>query len=76
MNYFLNKSVIKQALQRGVTFEIFYGSGCFESSQANRKQFLMNAMQLVKVTKGQNLILTCDSDRRIFHRSPVDVVSL
>jgi len=52
MNYFLNRSVIKQALQRGVTFEITYGSGCFESSQANRKQFLMNAMQLVKVTKG------------------------
>jgi RNase P/RNase MRP subunit p30 len=76
MNYFLNKSVIKQALQRGITFEISYGSGCFEGSQANRKQFLMNAMSLVKVCKGEGIILSCEADRRIYHRSPVDVVSL
>jgi ribonuclease P/MRP protein subunit RPP1 len=76
MNYFLNKSVIKQALQRGVTFEITYGSGCFEGSQAYRKNFLMNAMALVKVSKGKGIIISSDTDRRIYQRSPVDVVSL
>jgi ribonuclease P/MRP protein subunit RPP1 len=66
MNYFLNKTLIKQALQRGITFEICYGSGSFEGSQANRKGFLMNAMSLIKVSKGQGIILSCDSDRKIY----------
>ena len=66
MNYFLSKALIKQALQRGVTFEICYGSGCFEASQANRKTFLMNAMALVKVAKGKGIILSCESDKSIY----------
>ena len=66
MNYFLSKPLIKQALQRGITFEICYGSGCFEGSQANRKTFLMNAMALVKVTKGKGIVLSCESDKSIY----------
>lgn len=74
MTYYLNKTVIKQALLRGITFEICYGSGCFEGSQAERKQFLMNAIALVKASKGKGLILSCDSDRSIYQRSPSDAV--
>jgi ribonuclease P/MRP protein subunit RPP1 len=74
MNFFINKTVVKQAIARGISFEICYGSGCLEGSQANRKQFLVNAMSLVKASKGKSLILGCDSDRRIYQRSPVDAV--
>jgi RNase P/RNase MRP subunit p30 len=66
MNYFLNKAMIKQAIQRGIQFEICYGSGCFEGNQSNRKQFLSNAMQLVKLCKGQNIILCTDSNDKIY----------
>ena len=70
MSFFLNKTSVKQALQRGITFELCYGSGCFEGSQANRKTFLMNAMTLIKLISNKNgsdgIIFACDSDRKIY----------
>ena len=31
MNYFISKSQVRQALKRGVQFEVCWGSGCFDS---------------------------------------------
>lgn len=52
-----------------------YGSGCLErGSAAERKVFLMNAMQLVKLAKkGANLILSSEATSMLYMRSPTDV---
>ena len=76
MSYFINKTLVKQALQRGITFEINYGSGCFEGSQGNRKTFMMNAMSLIKASKGKGIVMACESDKKIYQRSPVDIVQM
>mmetsp|Transcript_19955 Transcript_19955/g.14663 ORF Transcript_19955/g.14663 Transcript_19955/m.14663 type:complete len:81 (+) Transcript_19955:205-447(+) len=37
---------------------------------------MANAMALIKITKGKGLILSSETSNKIFHRSPMDVVSL
>eukprot|EP00347_Sterkiella_histriomuscorum_P002427 403368194 len=61
---------------RGIQFEICYGSLCFEGSQANRKQFLQNCMQLAKVTKGKNIILSSEVTNSIYQRTPLDCIQM
>lgn len=62
-------------MKRGVTIEITYGTGCLElGDAASRKQFLMNAMDMVRLTKGgRNLILASEAASIMFMRSPTDV---
>ncbi len=33
-------------------------------------------MEIVKVTKGKGVLLSCEGDAPIYHRSPVDVVGV
>jgi len=55
-------------------FEIAYGP-CLEES-STRKTFLNNAFNLIKLTEGQNIIFTSETDHYLFCRSPIDLVSL
>jgi ribonuclease P/MRP protein subunit RPP1 len=54
-------------------FEICYGSGCLEGGSTTRRQFLTNALQLVKLSKGKGIILSAEASQIMFLRSPVDV---
>ena len=67
-NFYIKKTWVKLALQRGVCLEIVYGSGCLEHQNAAvRKLFLMNAMQLAKLCKrGRNLILASGACRVLY----------
>lgn len=47
-----------------------------ENHQAERKTFLSNAMNLVKLTKGKGIILSSETNNRIFMRSPLDVICI
>ncbi|CDW90528.1 rnase p subunit p30 family protein [Stylonychia lemnae] len=76
LSFFISKVLVKQALQRGIQFEICYGAGCFEGSQTNRKQFLQNVMQLVKVSKGKGIILSCEANNSIYQRTPIDCIQM
>ena len=71
--FYWEKSPIKQAILRGAQFEINYGLGMLENSSENRKRFLQNAMSLVKVCKGKNLIMGSETNQRVFMRSPLDI---
>lgn len=53
-------------------FEVTYGSSCFEGGSLVRKQFLMNALAIVKLLKGKNLILSSEANSVLLQRSPVD----
>lgn len=33
-------------------------------------------MQLVKLTKGKNIIMSADTHNKIYHRSPVDAIQM
>jgi RNase P/RNase MRP subunit p30 len=37
---------------------------------------MMNAMQLIKLTKGKNLILSSEASSQIYQRSPADVLAM
>ena len=46
-----------------------------ESNSSNRKTFLNNALNLIKMSKdGKGIILSSETNRRIFMRSPIDVI--
>lgn len=61
-------------MQRGVQFEICYGAG-LQGPDA-RKNFMMNAMQLIKLTKGKNIIFASEEASQIYQRSPADVMAI
>ena len=72
----MSKSCIKIALIRGAHFEINYGQGLLENYQNERKVFLQNAMSICKLTKGKGIILSGETNHRMFMRSPLDVVGI
>jgi ribonuclease P/MRP protein subunit RPP1 len=74
LSFFLQKTWIKLAIQRGVQFEVTYGSS-LENAEC-RKYFMQNTMQLVKLTKGKNIIFASESSSQIYQRSPADVLAI
>lgn len=58
--------------------ELAYGSGMFEFFQDSqlsvdkRKNYLSNAMNVARMSKGIGLMLTADVNRKIFMRAPLD----
>lgn len=75
MNFYIQKTWVKLAVARGLQIEIVYGPGCLEqASSAQRKVFLMNSMQVVKLCKGgRNLIISSEATSGLYMRSPTDV---
>ena len=58
-------------------FEIPYGSGMLENDAQYRKHFLNNAMTIAKICKnGRGIILSAETNRRIFMRAPLDVLQI
>lgn len=47
-----------------------------ENYQSKRKDFLQNAMNLVKLTKGKGLIMGSETSHRVFMRSPIDAMCI
>lgn len=69
------------ALLRGAVFELTYGSSMFEptdlSPTCNSTQnFISNSLQLAKHSKGKGIILSSNTDRKVFMRSPIDLIYL
>ena len=57
-------------------FEINYGQGMLENYASERKTLLQNAMSIIKLTKGKGIIMSSESNNRLFMRSPIDVCSI
>lgn len=41
-----------------------------------RKNFMMNSMQLIKLSKGKNIIFASEASSQIYQRSPADVLAM
>jgi ribonuclease P/MRP protein subunit RPP1 len=69
----LKRNQVYEAIRKGKFFELQY-SGMFD---ANKKRVcLTNCINLIKATKGKNLLVSSGLSSHIYHRSPVDICSL
>ena len=65
------------ALQRGVKFEICYGSGILNSDGgASRRNLISNATQLIRATRGRGIVISSEAKRALACRGPADIVNL
>ena len=72
--YVLNRSDIDMAIKRGIHFEITYSGAVQDASQ--RRYFVSNAMGLVRVTRGRNIIISSGAHKLSLLRSPYDALNL
>lgn len=65
------------ALQRGIKFEICYGSGILNSDGgASRRNLISNATQLIRATRGRGIVISSEAKRALACRGPADIVNL
>lgn len=69
----LKRNQVYEAIRKGKYFELTYG-GVFDASK--KRICLTNCINLIRATKGKNLIVSSGVASHIYHRSPVDVCSL
>ena len=75
--FFVTKTPVKLALQRGAQFELDYGSGMLEGMAKDcRKCFIANALAITKHSKGKGVILAANVNRKVFMRAPLDLVHM
>ena len=72
--YVLNRSDVDTAIKRGVHFEMTYAGAVQDASQ--RRYFISNAMALVRVTRGRNIIISSGAHKLSLLRSPYDALNL
>jgi len=70
----LRIKLITVALQRGIMFEICYSAALRDVSA--RRYLMKNATDLVRVTKGKNIIISSDARNALEFRGPYDVMNL
>ncbi|KAI9183874.1 RNA-binding RNA processing protein rpp1 [Blastocladiella emersonii ATCC 22665] len=72
--FYFKHSLVGEAVRRGIVFEICY-SGAFKDSTAKRN-LIANASNLLRVSKGKNVILSSGAKSVLETRGPLDVVNL
>ena len=65
---------VKQALDRGISFEIVYGQSILNPSI--RSKAIMAGNSICRVTRGKNVIFTSAADSDWILRSPADAINL
>jgi len=74
IEYPLRHTTIKLAVDRGIHFEITL-SDCLKDSGC-RRYLIYNAMNLVRVTRGKNIIISSAAEKLMDIRSPYDIANL
>ncbi|KAK3818386.1 MAG: ribonuclease P protein subunit p30-like protein [Benniella sp.] len=69
----LKFSTVGSAVERGIYFELCY-SGAIRDTSA-RRNLISNAQDLIRVTRGKNIILTSQAMRAMELRGPYDIVN-
>ncbi|KAJ3064539.1 Ribonuclease P protein subunit p30 [Podochytrium sp. JEL0797] len=72
--FYIKKTTVNMATQRGIFFEVSYGP-CIRDSIA-RANIIANIQQLLRVTGGKHIIISSDAMRALDIRSPQDVQNL
>ena len=72
--FFIKQQPVADAIARGIMFEICYSGALKE--EYTRAWLLKNAIQLVKATKGHNILISSGANEEIYHRTPVEVAQM
>lgn len=70
----LKLNLVQEAIKRGIMFEICYALGLKDMNA--RRVFISNACNLVKATKGRNIVISSGAKDLFDQRAPWDVVNL
>ncbi|KAF6111171.1 ribonuclease P/MRP subunit p30 [Phyllostomus discolor] len=66
--------VLDQAIDRGVCFELVYSPAIKDSTM--RRYTISNALSLMQVCKGKNVIISSAAERPLEIRGPYDIANL
>ena len=69
----LKRNPVYEAIRKGKYFEITYNN-LYDNNK--KRVCLTNAINIIKATKGKNLIVSRECLNYIYHRSGYDLVSL
>ncbi|KAJ3272475.1 Ribonuclease P protein subunit p30 [Terramyces sp. JEL0728] len=72
--YYLKLPSINMAINRGVCFELTYAPAIKDVSV--KRNVISNALSLMRVTKGQNIIISSEASDLLYFRGAADVVNL
>ncbi|KAM9462700.1 ribonuclease P protein subunit p30 [Clarias gariepinus] len=72
--FLFKRSPINGAIERGVVFEISYTAAVRDSTM--KKYTIANAINLVNVCKGKNVIMTSGAETALELRGPYDIANL
>jgi ribonuclease P/MRP protein subunit RPP1 len=85
MPFKLKRGPVTEAIKKGIMFEICY-SAAIEGNRKNdfselldstlRRMVFSNAIQIIKATKGKNLIFSSGCKDPFYHRGPYDIICL
>ncbi|CAG8744988.1 6969_t:CDS:2, partial [Gigaspora rosea] len=85
LTFYLKHSIVGLAIERGIFFEISYAPairGMFHyyiillEYSTSRRHLISNAQNLVRVSRGKNIIITSEAQRAMELRGPYDIVNL
>lgn len=65
---------IQEAVRKGISFEITYSDAIIDAQK--KRTVLANSINLIKMTKAKNLIISSSASADFDHRSPFDLVML
>ncbi|CAG8815047.1 14264_t:CDS:2 [Cetraspora pellucida] len=74
LSFYLKHSIVGLAIERGIFFEISYAPAIRDST--SRRHLISNAQNLVRVSRGKNIIITSEAQRAMELRGPYDIVNL
>eukprot|EP00890_Picochlorum_soloecismus_P000318 jgi/Picsp_1/1287/NSC_04768-R1_ribonuclease p protein subunit p30 len=72
----MKHDVVKQAIDRGVVFEVPYAEFIRLPAGARRQQFLANVQALAQATGGNSIVFSSAAETSFDIRSPYDVVNM
>ena len=72
--FYLRHPQVKLAIDRGISFEILYAPAI--RNEGLRKHTITNALELNRVCKGRNVVISSGAERIMELRGPYDVINL
>ncbi|CAG8674574.1 2496_t:CDS:2, partial [Ambispora leptoticha] len=72
--FYLKHGILGKAIERGIYFEICYAPAIQDST--SRRHLISNAQNLVRVTRGKNIIISSGAQKAMELRGPYDIVNL
>lgn len=72
--FYLRHPQVNKAIERGIVFEIVYSPAIRDTSQ--RRYTISNALDLVRVSRGRNIIISSEAVDEMDLRGPYDISNL